>query len=281
MCQNYNKSNRGAETFVKELSKQLTLLGHDIHIYKNIFDGVDSKSEILINTNGRWDAILSKLWCLMHKTKLIISGQSGIGWDDKLNLWIFPDVFVGLTDFQCIWAKKINPYIKVEKISNGVDLVKFNPKVKPIKIDKKPPVVLNVGVVDNFKRQYLLKKASRYPVLLVGRGGDIECDYDKMPGVYTACDLFSYPTSDRESFGISMLEAMASGLAVVATDDPIRREIVGDAGLFVNPEDADEYSKKLTEALKIDWGDKPRKQAEKYSWEEIAKKYDSLCRNYC
>lgn len=281
MCQNYNKSNRGAETYVGELSKHLTLLNHEVKIYKNILDRVDPKSEIVINTNGRLDAVLSKLWCLAHKTKLIISGQSGIGWDDKLNLWIFPDIFIALTEYQKQWAQKTNPFVKVEKIPNGVDLNKFNPKSKPIKIDKKHPLILNVGVVDNFKRQYLLKKASKYEVVLVGKGGDMECKHDDIPSVYTACDLFSYPTSEQESFGIAMLEAMASGLAVVATDDPIRREIVGEAGLFVNPENTEEYSKKLSEALKIDWGDKPRIQAEKFSWKIIAQKYDSLCRNYC
>lgn len=279
MCQNYSKSNRGAETYVQELSKQLILLGHEVSIHKNIFDNLDSKSEVLINTNGRWDAILSRLWCLIYGVKLIISGQSGLGWDDRLSLWLFPDTFVGLTEYQCDWARKVNPLVKIIKISNGVDLNKFNPKVKPIKIDKEHPIVLNVGAVDNFKRQYLLKKASKYTVLLVGKGGDIELKHEDMPSVYTACDLFSYPTSERESFGISMIEAMASGLAVVATDDPIRREIVGEAGLFVDPENTAEYASKLKEALGTNWGDLPRRQAEKYSWIEIARKYDSLCRH--
>jgi glycosyltransferase involved in cell wall biosynthesis len=279
LCQDYNKSSRGVETYVKELSAHLISLGHEVKVYKNIFDNVDPNTQILINTNGRLDAILSRLWCWVHKACLIISGQSGIGWDDKLNLWVFPDIFVGLTDYQCRWARSINPFVRIEKIPNGVDLEKFNPNVKPAKINKKPPVILDVGVVDDFKRQYLLKRASRYSILLVGKGGDMECRHEDMPGIYTACDLFSYPTSERESFGIAVLEAMASGLAVVATDDPIRREIVGDAGLFVDPQNTKKYSEKLAQAIKTDWGDRPRKQAEKYSWIGIAKKYDSLCRH--
>ena len=62
------------------------------------------------------------MWCLFHGAKLIISGQAGLGWDDKLNLWVFPDVFVGLTEYQCRWARKVNPFVKVIKIPNGVDL---------------------------------------------------------------------------------------------------------------------------------------------------------------
>lgn len=271
---------RGVETYANELSKRLKNLKHQVTVYKNIWDHVDSTTEIIISTNGRLDAVLTKLWCLIHQAKLIIPGQSGFGWDDKLNLWVFPDVFVGLTQYQCDWAKRINPWVKTVTIPNGVDLNKFNPNIKPIEIKLEKPIILNVGVVDFFKRQDLLLKASKNSVLLVGRGGNMTFDHKNMPGVYTACDLFSYPTSPQESFGIAMLEAMASGLAVVATDDPIRREIVGEAGIFVDPTDTAAYAKALKKALNTDWGDKPRRQAENFSWDKMAKLYD-LCFHNC
>lgn len=276
LCRDYKIVNRGAETYTKELAKQLQKLGHDIKIYRNIFDNVDSDSKVVITTNGRLDAVLTRIWSMLHGSKLIIPGQSGFGWDDKLNLWLFPNVFVALTQYQKQWAHKINPFVRIEVIPNGVDLTKFNPQVKPIKINKSKPVVLCVGVVDPFKRQYLLKKASKHSVLLVGKGGDMQTEHKNMPNIYTSCDLFSYPTSPSESFGIVMLEAMASGLAVVATDDPIRREIVGDAGLFVDPTNINEYAKTLDRALNTDWKDKPRGQAEKFSWEIIAKAYEKI-----
>lgn len=263
---------------MSELSKRL---GDNVSIHKTIFDHIDDDTEIMISTNGRVDAILTKIWCVIHGKKLIISGQSGLGWDDKLNLWLFPNVFVALTNYQKLWAQKINPFLRVEVIPNGVDLQKFHPKTKPIKINLKKPIILNVGEVGEFKRQSLLKKASPYPVLLIGRGGDIQFAHKDMPGVYTACDLFSYPTSPVESFGIAMLEAMASGLAVVATDDPIRREIVGDAGLFVDPANVEKYAVTLKKALETDWKNKPREQAEKFSWNKIALAYDQLLKTLC
>lgn len=276
LCRDYGQVNRGAETFTGELAKNLQSLGYEIEIHKDIFDNVPCDATAIITTNGRLDAFLTRIWCLFKKVKLIIVGQSGIGWDDKLNLWLFPDIFVALSEYQKSWAKKVNPFVRVEKIPNGVDLQKFNPHVKPLKIGLQRPIILNVGVVDDFKRQSLLKKASPYSVLLVGRGGDMQVEPKDMPGVYTACNLFSYPTSHNESFGIVLLEAMASGLAVVATDDPIRREIIGNAGLYVDPTQTSDYIVKLNEALKIDWGDKPRKQAEKFSWESIALLYEKI-----
>ncbi|MEK7101472.1 MAG: glycosyltransferase family 4 protein [Patescibacteria group bacterium] len=267
---------RGVETYVDELSQRLKKFGYQVSIHKNIQDHVDPSTKIIISTNGRFDAILAKLWCLIHQASLIIPGQSGIGWDDKLNLWVFPDVYVGLTKYQCNWAKSVNPLVKTVPIPNGVDLDKFNPKIKPIEIKLKKPIILNVGVVGSFKRQDLLLKASQYSVLLVGKGGNMAFVHKDMPRVYTACDLFSYPTSPQESFGIAILEAMASGLPVVATDDPIRREIVGEAGLFVDPTDTSAYSQALKKALNTNWGDKPRQQAAKFSWDKIAVQYDQL-----
>lgn len=285
LCRDYGQVTRGAETYTDELSNQLRVLGHTTAIRKNIFDGISFDTNVVITTNGRWDAIFTRIWCLVNRVKLIIPGQSGFGWDDKLNLWLFPDVFVALTEYQKQWAYKINPFAKIVKIPNGVDLQKFNPKNKPLKINKSKPVILCVGAVKTSKigeiskRQDLLIKAVHKigtSTLLVGKGGDMAVEHQNMPGVYTACDLFSYPTSKRESFGIVILEAMASGLAVVATDDPIRREIVGEAGLFVDPNNTGEYANKLKEALEINWADKPRKQAEKFSWERIAKDYEKI-----
>ena len=269
---------RGAETFVHELSIHLKNYGHQVSIHKNIFDRISPDAQIVVSTNGRLDAILAKLWCLVHTAKLLISGQSGIGWDDKLNLWVFPDVFVGLTDYQCRWARRVNPFVNIVKIPNGVDLKMFNPNVKPLKISLRKPVILNVAALEPNKRQNLLLKAAvNFSVLLVGKGTGKYFTHAQMPHVYTACDLFSYPTSPAESFGIVLLEAMASGLPVVTTDDPIRREIVGDAGLFVDPTNTQAFASALNQSLMIDWGDKPRQQASKFSWDSIALKYHQLC----
>ncbi|MGH2719734.1 MAG: MSMEG_0565 family glycosyltransferase, partial [Actinomycetota bacterium] len=53
---------------------------------------------------------------------------------------------------------------------------------------------------------------------------------DELPGWYAAADAFVFP-SLKEGFGLVILEAMAAGLAVVASDIPVFRE-------FLTPEDA-------------------------------------------
>ena len=259
---------------------------------------IDKDTDIIFPTNGQWQALLCRLWAKVHKAKVVISGQSGPGLDDRINLWTFPDRFVALTSHQRKWAKRANPFVRIAKIPNGVDLTKFNDKVKPISLDLPRPVILSVAAFDFWKRLDLAIKAVAHlkgaSLLLVGKGARekklrklgekllpkrfkiLSFPHDQMPGVYTAADIFTYPTSAWESFGIVLAEAMASGLPVVATNDPIRKEIVGRAGALVNPRDTAAYSIALENALKLKWGKRPLNQAKKFDWDKIAVKYEKL-----
>lgn len=292
------KNIRGVETYINEISDRLS---HDFKI--DIISEVNylklllGRYDVIISTNGRFQALIVRFISWLIGAKMIVPGQSGPGADDKWNLLCLPDLFIALTKPQETWAKKFNPLVKVVTIPNGVDLAKFNSKNKAVKVSLPSPVILNVGALEQIKRQDLLIKAvakTHASLLLVGKGSKenylrhlgekllpgrfqiASFPHKDMPHVYPACDLFSYPTVPWESFGIVMVEAMASGLPVVASDDPIRREIVEDAGLFVNPTNTDEYANVLQKALNTKWGTKPRHQAEKFSWDEIAQKYKKL-----
>jgi glycosyltransferase involved in cell wall biosynthesis len=61
---------------------------------------------------------------------------------------------------------------------------------------------------------------------------------DALSAFYSSADVFVFP-SITDTFGNVLLEAMASGLAIVAADVPQAREVVGrDAGMFATPNDA-------------------------------------------
>jgi glycosyltransferase involved in cell wall biosynthesis len=93
-----------------------------------------------------------------------------------------------------------------------------------------------------------------------------------MPGYYAACDVFSLP-SLNEAFGIVYIEAMACNKPVVATDDPSRREIIGQAGLLCDVTNANEYAQTLQQALSRDWGTLPTQQAQPYSWQQVSAQF--------
>lgn len=294
-----NKVARGAETFVSELGKRLSK-SHEVDIISDInyFDLLKKKYDVIIPTNGRLQAFIVRKITWITGGKMIISGQSGIGLDDRLNLYSFPNRFVGLTSFQSGWAKKVNPFVKVETIPNGVDLTRF--KDNGSKVENEIKTVLAVGAFTKEKRHELtidaVAKLNNVKLIIIGGGGDrkqeienyglrvlgkerfetLSVPFEKMPGYYKHADVLAFPTVPWESFGITMVEAMASNLPVVATDDPIRREIVGNAGIFIDPENTEAYTEALRKALSISWGDKPRRQAEKFSWDIIAEKYEEL-----
>jgi glycosyltransferase involved in cell wall biosynthesis len=101
--------------------------------------------------------------------------------------------------------------------------------------------------------------------------------YDQLPAIYHKADIFTLVSESQEAFGRVYLEAMACNLPIVATDDNQRREIIGDAGLYVKkPQEINAYYQVLQTALKTDFGNKPLEQAQKFSWDEIKKDYLDL-----
>lgn len=96
-----------------------------------------------------------------------------------------------------------------------------------------------------------------------------------LPAVINLADIFLYP-SKRESFGIPVLEGMASGTPVVTSNTSSMPEVGGDAAVFVNPDSTEE----ITEAIQILLSDenlrrenieKGLKRAEMFSWKNTAK----------
>lgn len=76
-------------------------------------------------------------------------------------------------------------------------------------------------------------------VLLLGGVTDEEANH-----LYCGCVAFVFPTL-YEGFGLPVLEAMASGAPVIASDIPVLREVIGDAALFVDPLSTDKISEAM------------------------------------
>lgn len=79
-----------------------------------------------------------------------------------------------------------------------------------------------------------LPRALRERVVMLG-----DVPHPHLPAYYAACEVFVAPAVGRESFGIVLVEAMAAGLPVVASDIPGYREVVrrDEDGLLVPPRD--------------------------------------------
>lgn len=298
---------RGVESAVNELSKRLDkyfevaiLSGKDSDSLMKIFKG---NYDVVIPTNGRIQALKVSVVRFFKRYKLLIVGHSGVGRDDLWNLMVCrPDIFVVLTDYQKNWAEKFSLGTAVIKIPNGVDLEKFNKVGSKVNVNLQRPVILSVGSLDWYKHHERTIKAVslmlKGSLLIIGSGpeqrrlinlgnkllGDkrfklISSTYEKISDYYRSADVFTLPSWDRESFGIVYLEALASNLPVVAPDDSTRREIIGNAGVLTNVKDPQRFALALEYALNKNWGELPRKQAEKFSWDKVCKGYVEVIRN--
>lgn len=89
---------------------------------------------------------------------------------------------------------------------------------------------------------------------------------------YSAAKLFVYP-SFFEGFGIPPLEAMACGTLVTVADATSLPEVVGDAGIYFDPFNADDIKdamKKMLydEKLREECVSKNLEQVKKFAWKK-------------
>ncbi len=98
---------------------------------------------------------------------------------------------------------------------------------------------------------------------------------EDLPALYNAADLLVYP-SIYEGFGLPPLEAMACGTPVITSNTSSLPEVVGDAGIMVDPYDveglADAIHEVLTnDGLREDMIKKGLERAKMFSWERCAR----------
>jgi glycosyltransferase involved in cell wall biosynthesis len=88
--------------------------------------------------------------------------------------------------------------------------------------------------------------------------------------LYARCHVLVYPTL-TESFGFPLVEALAAGLPVVASDIPVNRELARDAALYFDPLDPEQLATRIEEiisreACRQELVRRGREQARTFCW---------------
>ena len=192
-------------------------------------------------------------------------------------------------------------------IPNGVDIERFSPRVSPRRelADGKLNILFVSRLEERKGLDHLLvayaKVKRRFPnlrLIIVGPGTRLGSKYEKLtedmhlsdviftgfvpgaelPGYYQSADIFCAPATGGESFGLVLLEAMASGKPVIASNIEGYTNLLthGEEGLLASPRDDDALAEALSalivdESSRHQMGAKGRAKAEKYDWNDIAR----------
>lgn len=171
----------------------------------------------------------------------------------------YVDLFITYTEKakKCLMREGVAEK-KIKVVRLGVNLNHFKPlwlKSKRQKKDlkQKTITILFVGRLVWEKGLEDLQKAfkeidGQKIKLKVVKDGTV--DYKKMPQIYQKADLLVMPSKTtriwEEQYGMVLVEAMASGLPIVAYNSGVMAEIMGDAGILVKEGDI----KGLTQSIK-------------------------------
>jgi len=117
-------------------------------------------------------------------------------------------------------------------------------------------------------------------------GGVVVTGYvsdDDLPALYSGARAFLFP-SLYEGFGMPLVEAMSCGTPVLTSDLSSMPEVVGDAGVLVQPEDQEEMERKIAELdadaeLRAELSKRGLQRASLFSGERSARKLLDVWQN--
>ena len=193
-------------------------------------------------------------------------------------------------------------------IPNGIDLAHFSPDVSPI--DEFCDGKLNILFVGRLESRkglnYLIKAYQRVKgefsnsrLIIVGPGTRLRRKYERqvkrnrledvvfvgyvpyaeLPRYYKTADIFCSPATGRESFGIALLEAMAIGKPIAASNIDGYANLIteGVEGLLVPPKDDKALAQALislmaNESLRQQMAARGKLTAKGYDWKHVAQR---------
>jgi phosphatidyl-myo-inositol alpha-mannosyltransferase len=198
---------------------------------------------------------------------------------------------------------------EIEIVPNGVDVARFSAATEPAPDIPPPPVMLWASRLDRQKGFRLAIRAfaeladsfEDLSFVVVGEGSDRDATEALARGVrarvrmvgavpnrelhryHAGASVFVAPATGHESFGVILVEAMAAGVPVVASDIPGYREVVraGLDGLLVPPGDPHLMAEAVGQILRdpeLARGLRAagRERAATFSWDAVAPRLEAI-----
>lgn len=219
------------------------------------------------------------------------------------------DAFTAVSDAAAEYVRSLTD-AHIELVPNGINLLHFRKPAGVHRDPKQPPTILFVGRLEKRKGvKYLLyafqlvrEHVPTAELLLVGDGVDREklqeqvlemglegvkflgyVDNAEKTRLMHTADVFCSPALYGESFGIVLLEAMASGIVTVAGDNPGYESVMTGLGQLslVDPRDTREFAHRLElllgdEGLRVLWRNWAKKYVKQFSYAKVVDHYEAV-----
>lgn len=239
------------------LVKRMAYLAAFNHAVKN-------SSKIIVPSNYIKQELLNSYKIPENKVKVIYEGVGG-GYADKTNnVETLEKYKIAYKYF--IYVGNAYPHKNLKQAIEAI--IYLNKK----SIQK--TLLLIASSRDVFVKRlevYIKDKEAQKFVRLLGFVSDKD-----LASLYKNSQAFLFP-SLSEGFGLTGLEAMASGTLVLASDIPVFKEIYQDKAFYFNPHQVESIAQSLETALSLTTRARNklitegRQFAKRYSWEKMAK----------
>ena len=283
------------------------LNGIEGHLWEQMYLPAASGKGLLWSPSNTGPLSVSRQVCTIHDIGPIEHPEWFPAGVSKWYRWLLPKLVTRvqhiITVSEFTKSRLVDYFqVKPEKISvipNGVEEI-FRPRganeIERMRFEmgiQSPRYVLSVGA--EHPRGNLGRLLAAWERLLPELPGDVELlvtgaktavnipdrvrfagpvKQEYMPALYSGALALVYP-SLYEGFGLPVLEAMASGCTVVTSNTTALPEVVGDAGLLVDPNDEDSIADAVFRIivrpqLRDELARKAFSRAERMTWDATA-----------
>lgn len=260
-----------------------------------------NSADLILPQNGYSGLLAATYIRAIRQTPILFTEHNSLTNQTKnlqRHLKLKPDRLITLNPVVAESARNLAPNQAIETIPLGINSTEFTPEGKAIMTGLSRPCIISLADLNRYSNQRLeltieaVSRLSKASLLICGAGKDRDYfqglgdrllgserfqirsfAYAQMPQVYRSANIFT-SAATHEPWGLKYIEAMACGLPVVATDDPVRRYLIGHGGITCDVTNPDLYSSALQSAIDQRWhGRQPRQNALRFSWQGIALLY--------